>query len=56
MDIVSSEATVRWMPLESESDDLCWKLSDSGICGGEDDRGTKTHRRDRNSRSQQNAQ
>lgn len=30
MDMVSSEATVRWIPLDRESLDLC--LSESGLC------------------------
>lgn len=34
MDMVSSDATVRWIPLDRESLDLCLK-SESGLCMNE---------------------
>lgn len=34
MDMVSSDATVRWIPLDRESLDLCLE-SESGLCSSE---------------------
>lgn len=36
MDMVSLEATVRWMPLDKESGDFSLKLSKSGLFPGDE--------------------